>query len=180
MPDITVRAERSGEDAAVRAVNDAAFGEPIDGEIVDGIRGTDRWIDGGSLVAEDATGAIVGHLLISEGDLTTEDGDLVRRVWMIGPVAVTPASQRQGVGGALMRAAIELATDRGEPILLLLGHAEYYPRFGFRSARSVGIDPPRPWPDRSWLALPLPRWDPALRRVASFPPSFPDSQLVRR
>ncbi len=164
----------------MRAVNDAAFGEPIDGEIIDGIRRTDRWIDGGSLVAQDATGEIVGHLLISEGDLTTEDGEIVRRVWMIGPVAVAPERQRSGVGSALMRAAIDLATERREPVLLLLGHAEYYPRFGFRPARSLGIEPPRPWPDRSWLALPLPTWDPALRGIASFPASFPDSQLVRR
>jgi putative acetyltransferase len=172
---IAIRSERTGEEPAVRAINDAAFGGPLEGGIVDGIRGTDRWIAGGSLVAEDEDGTLVGHLLISEGDLDLDDG-IVRRVWMIGPVAVIPDRQRQGIGGALMRAAIALATSRDQPVLCLLGHASYYPRFGFEPARAIGIEPPRPWPDASWLALRLAAWDPSLRGVARFPAAFPDSQ----
>lgn len=95
---------------------------------------------------------------------------------MIGPVAVLPARQRQGVGGALIRAAVELATERGEPVLCLLGHATYYPRFGFERARALGIDAPRPWGDEYWMALRLPAWDPSVRGIARFPPAFPDSQ----
>jgi putative acetyltransferase len=173
MLDVTIRPERPDDADTVRAVNDAAFGGPVEGRIVDDIRGTDRWIDGGSLVAEDASGTIVGHLLLSEGDLETDAG-AVRRIWMIGPVAVLPEVQRQGVGGALMRAAIELATSRDQPVICLLGHATYYPRFGFEAARGIGIEPPRPWRDENWMALRLPVWTPDLRGVARFPPAFPD------
>ena len=171
----SIRPERSGEELIVRAINDAAFGGPLEGGIVDGIRGTDRWIAGGSLVAVDPGGMLVGHLLLSEGDLELPDGT-VRRIWMVGPVAVIPDRQGQGIGGALMRAAIVLATARDQPVLCLLGHASYYPRFGFERARAIGIEPPRPWPDTSWLALQLPAWDPSLRGVARFPAAFPDSQ----
>jgi putative acetyltransferase len=175
MTDVHVRGERPEDVDRVREINDLAFGKTSESAIVDGIRGTDRWIDGGSLVAEGDDGTLVGHLLLSEGDLDVADGT-ARRIWMIGPVAVVPERQRQGVGGALMHAAIELATERGEPLLCLLGHASYYPRFGFEPARSIGIEAPRPWPDANWVALRLPAWDPSVRGTARFPEAFPDSQ----
>ena len=93
---------------------------------------------------------------------------------MLGPVAVVPAQQRRGIGTALMRAAIALATERGQPVICLLGHASYYPRFGFEPARAIGIEPPRAWKDANWLALRLQAWDPALRGTAHFPPAFPE------
>jgi len=170
--DITIRPETPGQADAIRAVNDAAFDGPVESRIVDAIRGTDRWIDGGSLVAVDLDGLPVGHLLLSLGDLVAPDG-AVRRIWMVGPVAVAPERQRRGIGGALMRAAIALATERREPLLCLLGHADYYPRFGFEPARAIGIEPPRPWPNVNWMALRLPDWDPSLRGVARFAPPFP-------
>jgi putative acetyltransferase len=169
---VGVRTERDGDAAAIRAVNDAAFCGPVEGGIVDAIRGTDRWIDGGSLVAVDGD-TIVGHVLLSEGDLVGADGES-RRIWMLGPVAVMPARQRQGIGGALIRTAIELATDRHRPVICLLGHATYYPRFGFEPARAIGIEPPRPWRDANWMALRLPDWTPDWRGTAHFPPAFPD------
>jgi putative acetyltransferase len=170
---VRVRPERPGEESAIHAINATAFGRPGEAAIPDAIRGTDRWIEGGSLVAVDDTGSLVGHLLLSEGDLVAADGSQ-RRIWMVGPVAVLPALQRRAVGSALMRAAIALATERGELVLVLLGHATYYPRFGFESARSIGIDPPQPWSDANWMALRLPAWTPALRGIAHFAPAFDD------
>jgi putative acetyltransferase len=168
---LVVRPERPGDEDAVRDVNDRAFRQPLEGQIVDDIRGTDRWIDGGSFVAE-LRGRVVGHLLLSEGELVSRDA--VRRIWMVGPVAVAPEHQRRGIGGALMRTAIEFATNRAQPVLCLLGHADYYPRFGFEPARGIGIEPPQPWSDRNWMALRLPGWDPSLRGVAHYSSAFPD------
>jgi putative acetyltransferase len=169
--ELTIRAERAGDAQALRAVVDAAFGGPVEGQIVDDIRGTDRWVDGGSLVAVTGGGTIVGQVLVSEGDLIADDGAL-RRIWMVGPVAVAPDRQRRGVGSALMKAAIAFATERGQPLLVLLGHATYYPRFGFEPARSIGIEAPQPWRDANWMALRLPAWDASTRGVAHFPPAF--------
>jgi putative acetyltransferase len=171
-PQLTIRPERAGDEDAVRAVNDAAFGGAAEGRIVDDLRDTDRWISGGSLVAEDRAGQIIGHVLLSVGDLVADDG-VVRRIWMLGPIAVAPGHQKQGVGSALMKRAIGLAIERAQPVICLLGHASYYPRFGFESARGIGIEPPRPWPDASWLALRLPAWEPSLRGIAHFAPAFP-------
>ena len=72
-----------------------------------------------------------------------------------------------------MRDAIEVAERRRLPLVALLGHATYYPRFGFEPARAIGIEPPRPWPDESWLALRLPGWTPELRGTVRYPPAFP-------
>ena len=170
-PALSIRAERPGDVAAIRVLNDAAFGGPLEGGIVDAIRGTDRWIAGGSLVAADEADRVVGHVLLSEGDLVVADGS-TRRIWMVGPVAVEPSLQRRGIGLQLMAAAIALATERGQPLLCLLGHADYYPRFGFEPARGIGIEPPQPWADENWLALRLPAWTPALRGSARYPAAF--------
>jgi predicted N-acetyltransferase YhbS len=61
--EVALRPEHLGDAEAIRGVNDAAFGGPLEGGIVDAIRGTDRWIDGGSLVALDGDGRVVGHVL---------------------------------------------------------------------------------------------------------------------
>jgi putative acetyltransferase len=170
---VRVRPERPADADRITAVNDAAFGRPKNGRIVEAIRGTDRWIDGGSLVAELPNGEVVGHLLLSIGDLVATGG-AVRPAWVIGPVAVVPEHQRRGVGSALMWAAIEVAREAGQPLICLVGHATYYPRFGFERARAIGLEPPAPWGDEYWMALRLPGWTPELRGTVRFPPAFPE------
>lgn len=91
---------------------------------------------------------------------------------MIGPVAVAPAIQRRGFGAELVRAAIARATELGLPLICVLGHADYYPRFGFQPARRLGIDPPQPWPDEVWMALRLPAWTSDMSGAAHFAPAF--------
>jgi putative acetyltransferase len=175
---VSLRRERPRDETAIRHVNSAAFGGPLEGEIVDAIRGADRWIDGGSLVAPDGAGRVIGHLLLSEGELVAADGS-VRRIWMVGPVAVLPAFQRQGIGSALMQSAIELATERAQPVLCLLGYAGYYSRFGFKPARALDIEPPEPWADENWLALRLPAWDASIRGLARYPAAFGTARPAR-
>jgi predicted N-acetyltransferase YhbS len=124
-------------------------------------------------VAHDGEGRVVGHLLMSRAHLETEGSEEDRAILVIGPVGVLPEVQGQGIGAALMRAAIAAATERAEALICLLGHAGYYPRFGFAPARAIGIGAPRPWPDAHWLALRLPAWQPGLRGTVRYPPAFP-------
>jgi predicted N-acetyltransferase YhbS len=168
---IAVRPETPGDEPRIREINREAFGSSAEARIVDAVRGTDRWIEGGSLVAETDDGELVGHLLLSRGDLVAHDGT-ARGIWVLGPVAVMPEHQRRGVGAALMRAAIEVARGARQPLICLVGQAAYYPRFGFERARPIGIEPPGPWPDENWMALRLPGWTPVLRGLVRYPPAF--------
>ncbi|HEU0242883.1 MAG TPA: N-acetyltransferase [Candidatus Limnocylindrales bacterium] len=169
---VTVRLEVTGDEPGVRDVELAAFAGPEEAAIVDRIRAEAPagWL---SLVAVDASGAIVGHLLLSPCPVEDEEGSMLATVLAIGPVAVQPSVQYRGVGSALMHAAMSLAIARGAPALVLLGHADYYPRFGFGSARDVGLQPPaEAWPDDVWMARRLPAWDESMRGIVRYPEAF--------
>lgn len=168
-----VRPERPDDVAAIRRVHDAAFGGPVEGRIVDDLRGTVDWYATGSLVSEAADGGgVVGHLLLSRAMLIGARGGATP-IGIIGPVGVLPERQRQGIGAALMWRAIDVANDLQLPAICLVGHAEYYPRFGFEPARPLGLEPPHPWPDANWMALPLATWRASLRGRVHLPPAFP-------
>ncbi len=64
-------------------------------------------------------------------------------VLSLGPVAVLPEYQRQGAGDAAVRAVLALGVERKEPAVVVLGHDQYYPRFGFRQATEFGIHHPQ-------------------------------------
>lgn len=172
--EVMVRMEQNSDLPVIREVVAAAFGRDKNADLVDAIRGSDDWYGDGSIVAVDTHGGVVGHALLSRGRLLAADGS-PKDIGMIGPVAVAPDRQRQGIGGMLVRAAIEAAIARRLPVVCLLGHPTYYPRFGFEPARRLGIEPQsQTWPDDAWMALRLPAWTPGLRGVAHFPPAFGD------
>lgn len=169
---ITLRPERPEDAAAIHALTDAAF-QNVDDEsaIVDRLRGSDRWIADLSIVAEDPDGRIVGHCVTSVGDLVAEDGS-IRPILGLGPISVAPDRQGEGIGGALIARTVETATAAGWPVIVLLGHPTYYPRFGFEPARALGIQPQQAWKDANWMALRLPGWTPGLRGTMRFPSAF--------
>lgn len=168
---VTVRPERHADRDAIRALHDLVFEEPDEGLIVEGIRGSADALEGGSLVALDGGGSLIGHLLASRGVILGSDG-IERPVWMLGPFAVRADVQGRGVGARLMREQINRARKRGVPLICLLGHASYYPRFGFVPARALGIEPPQPWPDEAWQALKLPAYNAEIRGRARYAPAF--------
>jgi putative acetyltransferase len=169
---VTVRLEASGDEPAIRSLELAAFTGPEEADTVDRIRAEapPGWL---SLVAVDGSGEILGHLLLSPCRVEDTLGDQVATVLAVGPVAVEPAMQLRGIGSALMHAATAVALARGVPALVLLGHAAYYPRFGFEPARAIGLQPPTDaWPDPVWLARRLPAWDESMRGTVRYPEAF--------
>ncbi len=168
---IRPEAADGSDDEAVRAVNDAAFGRDEESRIVEGVR-LEPWFERSMSLVAVEDGRVVGHVLLSRCTVERPDGQVVATVTGIGPVAVLPERQRRGIGSALMHGAIDAATARRSPAIVLVGHPTYYPRFGFVRARSIGLEAPAEWPDEAWMALPLPDWTPGLRGVVRFPPAF--------
>ncbi|MEI5097442.1 bifunctional class I SAM-dependent methyltransferase/N-acetyltransferase [Streptomyces sp. PmtG] len=136
--------------AAVHAVNAAAFPTEAEADLVDALRADpDAWLEGLSYVAETADGEVVAHALITRCHV---DG---APALCLAPVAALPAYQRSGAGTAVVRAVLRAARARGEHLVLVLGHPEYYPRFGFTPASRYGIRPSFEVPDEAMMALVL-------------------------
>jgi putative acetyltransferase len=163
---VKIRPETGADRDAIRELNVAAFGDQHAADLVDTIRTTDRFIPELSLVAERES-EIIGHAMLSWVDL--EPGS--HRILQLGPLAVKPSKQRQGIGSALMNEAIRLAEERQEPLILIEGDPRYYGRFGFERADLSGIQPPEGAHGPQYFMMrPLSSYDPALRGRAIYPP----------
>ncbi|MFK4089466.1 GNAT family N-acetyltransferase [Kribbella sp. NPDC020789] len=129
------RCETTADLAAIREVNQRAFGRDLEPDLVEAIRkDPDAWLPQLSLVAVAADSeAVVGHILFSRVHIGSVP------VASLGPLAVLPEYQKQGVGAELIRVGLAAARAAGERLVVLLGHADYYPRFGFRPATEFDI-----------------------------------------
>jgi len=143
-----VRPETTADHAAIRAVTEAAFGRPDEADLVDNLRRESAVLR--SLVAE-MGGQVVGHILFTRMWIDHTGGSTAAVA--LAPMAVLPALQRQGVGAQLIRAGLDSLRAHGERIVIVLGHPDYYPRFGFsvEKARCLAS----PFPPEAFMALEL-------------------------
>ena len=116
----------------------------------------------------------MGHIIVSGTTLTTVDGRSVP-ILMLSPLGVAPAEQSRGIGAALSRAALALADARLEPLVIVQGHPDYYPRFGFVGGRTTGILPPEHLGaiDKAWMVRRRPD-APEVRGRVVYPQHFLD------
>ena len=162
-----VRPERPEDAAEIAAVIDAAFGDTETSAFTQQLREWEGYVPELTFVAEE-DGSIVGFTMLS---YVRVEG---RPVLILTPMAVRPDRQRQGVGAAVVGAALAAADARGEPLVLVEGVPSYYPQFGFRPALELGLlRPDERIPEAAWLAAPLGAYDPALRGRVEFPSFFP-------
>lgn len=145
-----IRQEIPADTSAIYSVNEQAFGRPDEANLVDKLRAGSKITL--SLVAVD-NGRIAGHALFTPMTLETESGSYA--IVGLGPVAVLPEVQRQGIGSRLIEAGLDLCRERGETAVIVLGHPEYYPRFGFVRASQFGIRSSYDVPDEAFMALEL-------------------------
>ena len=132
------RLEGPGEQAEVRDVVRAAFGDEGVERIVDDLRSSDAWLDL-SFVAE-VEGRLVGHVAFTRS-LLDAPSRLVD-VLVLSPLSVVPRMQERGIGSALVRHALEQLDDRPEPLVFLEGSPSYYSRFGFVPGAELGFRRP--------------------------------------
>jgi putative acetyltransferase len=160
---VLIRRESPADVEVIAAVTAAAFGHPGDSEppveapLVAWLRDSPAWLPELSLVAADADGAVVGHVVCTRATIGRAP------VLGLGPLSVRPDRQRQGVGSALMHAVLGAADALGEPLVVLLGSTEYYPRFGFRLASECGVTPKHPEWAPHFQVRTLTSYDPGLR-----------------
>jgi putative acetyltransferase len=164
---VLIRPETAADHDPIRYVNRLAFGQDHEARLVDTLR------DGGyvrvSLVAEQ-TGQIVGHILFSDLPIITGAGTI--SALALAPMTVLPEFQNRGIGSALVRQGLEVCKEQGHRIVVVVGHPNFYPRFGFSSELASALASPFGGGD-SWMALEL---EPgALDGVAGrvqYPPPF--------
>ena len=131
---ISVREETPEDVPVITKVNELAFARPEEAGLVEALRGScDELL---SLIAE-CDGEVVGHVLFTPVAIETARGAV--RGMGLAPMAVLPERQRQGIGSALVRHGLAALRDRSCPFVIVLGHAAYYPRFGFEPASGYGI-----------------------------------------
>ncbi|WP_425148050.1 GNAT family N-acetyltransferase [Deinococcus sp.] len=141
---LLIRPEIPADIADIAEVTRRAFdrtkGEEV--EMVANCRASARFIPELSLVAV-LDDRVIGHVLTARTDLhgDTDNSERPRRALLLGPISVRPEFQRRGVGATLIRRTLEIAAARPEPMIVLWGRSEYYPRFGFRPASDFGLLP---------------------------------------
>lgn len=129
---ITIRDEQPGDAAAIRELATRAFGGPCEAQIIDALRDSCPGLV--SLVAVE-DGDIVGHILFSP---VTINGSTISGM-SLAPMAVLPERQRRGIGTELVRHGLARLREDGCPFVIVLGHPDYYPRFGFVPASMYGL-----------------------------------------
>jgi putative acetyltransferase len=165
-----VRPESPQDYTAIDEVNRAAFGQDNEARLVARLRESAGFDPGLSLVAV-RDGVIVGHILFSPIVIASEADEVPALA--LAPIAVLPARQREGIGSQLVREGLAACRQAGHPIVIVVGHPDYYPRFGFTRAGPLGLRAPLPVPDEAFMALALvPGELDGVRGTVRYPPPF--------
>lgn len=165
---VRIRNEKPGDAKAVRLVLEQAFGQRDEADLVDALRKRDGVIL--SLVAI-LENQLVGHILFSP--VTIEAEHLIFNALGLGPMAVLPPHQGKGIGSQLVRIGLDQCRDAGHEIVVVLGHPEFYGRFGFSPARPLGIRVEFDVPDDVFMVMELREGAVAGRGgIAKYQPEF--------
>ena len=168
-----IRRETERDIDVIRAITTAAFaagrppGQTVpEARLIDELRAGPAWLPALSLVAVSPAGEVIGHVLGSRGHVGRDP------VLAVGPLAVRPDRQQNGVGSALMHAILGAADALGEPLAALLGDPAYYRRFGFELSTVYQITPPKPeWRPHFQVRV-LSAYQPRLRGMFTYPEPF--------
>jgi putative acetyltransferase len=170
---VMIRAEKREDIDAIHSVNSLAFGQEDEAILVQRIRESSGFIPELSLVAVKDS-QVVGHILFSRIHIDTPKGDVA--VLSLAPIAVLPEFQNSGIGSKLVREGLKKCKEMGHTIVVIIGHPEYYPRFGFVPARKKGLDLHFPVPDEAFMVCELvPDALEGIKGMVEYPPEFADA-----
>ena len=147
---VSIRLETPKDVDSICYVNEQAFGQAAEAAIVDKLRNRNALTL--SLVAT-KDNEVVGHIAFTKVTIESEDSSF--EAIALAPMAVLPAYQRKGIGSQLVNAGLEECRRLGQEIVVVLGHPDYYPRFGFIIAKQKGIKCEFEAPDKVWMILEL-------------------------
>ena len=169
---VIIRGETPGDYEPIAVVNRRAFGRDEEGLLIEKIRGSDGFDPSLSLVAK-IEGDVVGHILFSPIHIETLSGDVPALA--LAPMAVLPDFQNRGIGSRLVRTGLETSRQTGHAVVVVLGHPDYYPRFGFQQASQFGVRSPFDVPDDVFMVQGLiPGALDAVSGVVRYPSPFDD------
>jgi len=137
MSAIQVRQEKPEDIRAIDVVHLSAFEGDDEVGLIDSLRASSGFISDLSLVAE-FNGRIVGHVLLTKVRLLK--GKQGEDILALAPMAVVPSQSHRGIGSELVQAAIKQAKDLGHKAIVVVGHPEFYQRFGFEPASKWGLE----------------------------------------
>jgi len=154
---LTIRKEEPKDYKAVFHLIKKAFeSEPLSDNkehyLVERLRKSGAFIPELSLVAE-ATHKIVGHIILTKLKIKNDHDEF--NSLALAPVSVLPEYQGKGIGGKLIKAAHEKASELGHTSIVLIGHETYYPRFGYTQADNFGIELPFDVPRENAMVIEL-------------------------
>ena len=129
-----IRPEQPGDQPQIRTINQQAFAGDTEANLVDALRNCDVPLI--SLVAEEDE-QVIGHILFSPVTLSGQNN--APPIAGLAPMAVLPDWQGRGVGSMLVTTGLEYCANADYVAVVVLGHADYYPRFGFVPASGFGI-----------------------------------------
>jgi len=149
---IIIRPEQKDDYDSILRINDEAFGRENEGLLVSALRKTSKFISDLSLVAE-MDNNLIGHILFYPLTIKTKTGD--KDVLSLAPISVLPRYQNKGIGCKLMKKGMGECKKTKYDVIIVVGHPNYYPRFGFKSASKWKIQLPIEAPDEAFMAFEL-------------------------
>jgi len=149
---IIIRSEGPDDYPVIDLLNNQAFNRPNEAKLIRKLRKTGEFMSELSLVAEQDE-MVVGHILFYPVYIQSKADRY--QILSLGPMSVLPLYQRRGIGSELMMEGLTRAKSLNFKAVIVVGHAHYYPRFGFKPASRWGITSPFEVPDNVFMALEL-------------------------
>ncbi len=149
----SIRTEAAGDHEAVYELNKHAFRRENEADLVEALRKSDAFIPALSLVAV-TDEKIVGHILFTRIKIIDEDGCEAESL-ALAPMAVLSRFRNKGIGSLLISTGLKIAAKAGYKSAIVLGHEDYYPKFGFEPAEKWDIRAPFDVPSEVFMAIEL-------------------------